>query len=356
MDKHRQAKRGIGKRERLARLSHRLGILPLLTRARSLLRPDLRILAYHRVLDIDDFDAFEFDADLVSATATQFRQQMQLLKRRFRPLAMSELIALLDAGESPPGDSVIVTFDDGYDDNARVALPILRDTGVPATFFISTDHIDSGQPFAYDWLVHMICTTPSARLVIPRLGIDCALEAGRQARRTLAASVLNLLKDRNADEQRDVLAGLEVDLCMPRVAGHPACAPMTWDQVRELHAAGMDIGSHGATHQMLAKMTDAELDGELDASRSAIARETGAPPVSISYPVGGRRAYDARVIERVRAHGFRIGCSYISGTNPARSLDLQELRRLPIEREMGLPGFAALLAMPELFNYPTPAR
>ena len=45
---------------------------------------------------------------------------------------------------------MVVTFDDGYRDNLRVAAPLLLKHGVPATFFIATGHVDSGRPFPWD--------------------------------------------------------------------------------------------------------------------------------------------------------------------------------------------------------------
>src|SRR3546814_3608060 len=80
---------------------------------------------------------------------------MQHLRDRFHPVSCREIVAALDGGPTLPRDAALVTFDDGYDDNHAIAFPILRDLGVPATFFVATGHIDSGLPYAYDWLVHM---------------------------------------------------------------------------------------------------------------------------------------------------------------------------------------------------------
>src|SRR3546814_14523092 len=76
---------------------------------------------------------------------------MQHLRDRFHPVSCREIVAALDGGLALPRDAVLVTFDDGYDDNHAIAFPILRDLGVPAPFFVATGHIDSGLPYAYDW-------------------------------------------------------------------------------------------------------------------------------------------------------------------------------------------------------------
>ncbi|HEY8683379.1 MAG TPA: polysaccharide deacetylase family protein, partial [Rhodanobacter sp.] len=241
-----------GIRGRLGELCYRSGLLRVLQRTRTWARPDLRILAYHRVLTVPDANAFDFDLDLVSTSAAGFREQMLLLKRRFRPIGLAEVVATLDAGRRLPANSVAVTFDDGYDDNYRIAYPVLRELGIPATFFVSTAHIDTGRPFAYDWLVHMILASTLQRLVLPELGMDLPMPARRNERRNLASHVLRMMKDTEVANQSAMIARLEQEWRMPHEAGHPDCRPMNWDQLREMHAAGFEIGSHGVRHRMLA--------------------------------------------------------------------------------------------------------
>ena len=91
-------------------------------------------------------DGFAFDPGLVSASPEAFRRQMIHLREHFHPVTCREVVAALDGGPPLPRDAVLVTFDDGYDDNHAFAFPILRETGVPATFFVATGHIDSGLP------------------------------------------------------------------------------------------------------------------------------------------------------------------------------------------------------------------
>jgi peptidoglycan/xylan/chitin deacetylase (PgdA/CDA1 family) len=346
-----RAPRTISHRQRLARVLDAARLLPLIEGARTLIGPRLRILAYHRVLTVRDENAFAFDLDLVSASVEQFREQMAFVKRRFHPLTFREWLAIADAGDPPPRNAIIVTFDDGYDDNHRVAFPVLRELGVPAVFFVSTGHIDSALPYAYDWLVHMICSTHSSRLQIGALDLDVAVPGAIPERRALARHVLERMKTMDAIGQSETIRALAEHLGMPRVSAHADCRPMTWDELREMHAAGMEIGSHGVSHHMLSKLPRAEMRRELRDSQAALTREIGVPAVSVSYPVGGRDAFDGEVIEAARDASFRIGCSYIAGDNPWRPRDLFDLHRLHVESDLDSSWFRALLAWPALFSH-----
>lgn len=339
-----------GLRAHLGRWCYRLGLLPALQGARQRICHDLRVLAYHRVLDVPDASRFDFDLDLVSASVDGFRAQMQWLKRHWRVMRLADVVAALDAGEAMPPDAVVVTFDDGYDDNYHHAFPVLRELELPATFFVSTAHVDSGMPYAYDWLVHMLLITPA--LDVPELGLAIAPQSTRAARRALGQQALERIKRLDGNAQAALIARLERDGAMPRQPGVPGCRPMHWNQVREMHAAGYEIGSHGVHHRMLAKLPKAELAAELHDSRATLERELGVPADTIAYPVGGDDAFDAQVIGATQAAGYRLACSYINGTNRHGHVERYALRRLAVEREMDIGWFAAMLTLPGLLSYP----
>lgn len=343
----------MGVRGRLGELCHRSGALRLLQQLRRWGRKDLRILAYHRVLTLSDGQQFNFDLDLVSASAEGFREQMLLLKKHFSPISLTAAGLAIQAGQPLPSDAVVVTFDDGYDDNYRVAYPILRELGVPATFFVSTGYIDNGRPYDYDWLVHMILLAPMDRLVIPELSLELSQGDSREARRQLAGMALSRIKLLGSLAQTALMERLERDWRMPRDAGNPDCRPMSWEQLREMHAAGFEIGSHGVHHRMLAKLPQEELEFELSESKASLERQLGAAATTISYPVGGESAFDDRVVSAAISAGYQVGCSYICGTNLLASPQRHALYRLPVERMMGLGWFDAMLTLPEWVSYPT---
>jgi peptidoglycan/xylan/chitin deacetylase (PgdA/CDA1 family) len=77
---------------------------------------------------------------------------------------------------------------------------------------------------------------------------------------------------------------------------------MTWDEVRELDRAGMEIGCHTRTHPYLTRIKDdATLRREILGAKQRIEREIGKPVTSFAYPFG---QYNERVVAMVKEAGF----------------------------------------------------
>ncbi len=77
---------------------------------------------------------------------------------------------------------------------------------------------------------------------------------------------------------------------------------MTWNQLREVAAAGHEVQAHGWVHRFMTHCSDAELDEELRRPKEAIEDHLGQPVDALSFP-GGR--YDTRVLEACRRAGYR---------------------------------------------------
>jgi len=171
----------------------------------------------------------------------ELSQLLTWLGGRFRFLRPEEFFA----GEGP---GVLLTFDDGFASHAEVALPLLREHGAPAVFFVTTRHVEDPR----DWL-------PATR-------------------RTAAAE-----------------PGTEI--------AHDLYDGMSRAQLREAAADPLvTVGSHTLHHPFLTRLDDAELVRELSSSKGYLEEATGATVDLFAYPTGD---YDRRVAEAVRAAGYR---------------------------------------------------
>jgi peptidoglycan/xylan/chitin deacetylase (PgdA/CDA1 family) len=72
-----------------------------------------------------------------------FEKQMQyLVNQGYCFIPLSEMDSFFNDGKTVPEKSVIITFDDGFEDNYYYAFPILKKFTIPATIFIVSDLLD----------------------------------------------------------------------------------------------------------------------------------------------------------------------------------------------------------------------
>jgi peptidoglycan/xylan/chitin deacetylase (PgdA/CDA1 family) len=95
----------------------------------------------------------------------------------------------------------------------------------------------------------------------------------------------------------------------PDVPGEPGRL-VTEAEARELHASGMELGSHALSHVDLRRLDDSKLADELSGSKLALERITGRPCRTFAYPFG---LYDARVVAAVAAAGYELAFTWQPG-------------------------------------------
>jgi peptidoglycan/xylan/chitin deacetylase (PgdA/CDA1 family) len=88
------------------------------------------VLMYHSIGANDRF---------FTVKPADFEEQMSYLHRqRFNVVSLATLEQYLKQGDIPV-KTIVLTFDDGYEDNFSIAWPILRKYNFPATIFLATD-------------------------------------------------------------------------------------------------------------------------------------------------------------------------------------------------------------------------
>lgn len=316
--------------------------------------PTLSIITYHH---IDDHEpGYLFDPDTADATRAQFRRHMEMLARHGTPIGVEELLRAVEGGPLPK-NPVMVTFDDGYRSCHDVALPILRQVGIPATFFIATSFITERRMYWWERISLLLSRARHQRGAIryPRpLEIDVR-DPGLRAR------LARIVKDEKGLDIERFLEGLAaavgVEWTPELEARHADDMIMTWDQVRALARAGMDVESHTRRHRVLQTVPEAELEGELKGSRLELEAQLGRPVRVLAYPVGRRIAADSHLRRAVAAAGYRVGMSNKTGVNrlwPAllRGVlpppDPFDIRRLALDRSMSDAMFLTQVAVPSL--------
>jgi peptidoglycan/xylan/chitin deacetylase (PgdA/CDA1 family) len=260
----------------------RLGINRLFLNSRWRTRR-LLILCYHGIALEDEH---EWNSHLYMHRAL-FRRRMQTLAGTgCNVLPLGDALARLRAGTLPPR-SVAITFDDGSYDFYRVAWPILREFGYPATLYFTTYYSDFNRPVFDVMCSYLLWKGRGQRLEWPTVltGAEQLDDAGRDSarRQIMAHAVRHGLSGRQKDELLAALADrLRIDyeaLCRKRLLHL-----ITRDEARELARDGVDIQLH--THRHRESRNRERMLRELDDNKQRILDVTPVEPRHFCYTGG----------------------------------------------------------------------
>lgn len=95
----------------------------------------LPILLYHNITDVDH--GFDYD---VHISEEKFNEQLNFLKdNKFNTITFNDYYEYRTTGKVLPENPIIITFDDGYYSNYKIAYPLLKRMEMKATIFMVTE-------------------------------------------------------------------------------------------------------------------------------------------------------------------------------------------------------------------------
>jgi peptidoglycan/xylan/chitin deacetylase (PgdA/CDA1 family) len=271
---------------------------------------------YHRVLPAPE-RMRPWDVD-----ARAFDWQIATLTHWFNVLPLREAACRLREGSLPPR-AVSITFDDGYADNLDNAVPILKKHGAHATFFIATGYLDGGRMWN-DTVIEAIARARAERLDLRALGLEEFAIATDDARLEAIKAILGKLKYLHPSERvrhADAIAATVGEAL-------PGDLMLTTPKLREMHAAGMEIGAHTVSHPILACVDDASARREIFESRDRLREILGIEIPTFAYPNGRPQTdYQRAHVEIAREAGFELAVSTAWGAARA-AMDRHQLARI----------------------------
>jgi len=280
------------------------------------------VLMLHRVLDNDTFRKTCSLPGMLVRKPT-FERLAAYLTKRFTVVALTKEARAEAIGKL----RMALTFDDGWADNRHVALPIAAKYGLPLTVFICPAVAGSIFPF---WPEKLVAVLRASEDRPPLSEVEEAIAA---------------LKNRKPAQRDQWLAALERSV--GRVETVLEDRVLSSEEIREMSAAGVQLGSHTQTHALLTMMEPQLAQAEITASKQAIEHMLGARCEAFSYPNGDWSPEIRRMVEEA---GYRIACTTDHGAWTAASDPLAIPRANICEENLTGPwgGFS-----PALFGYTT---
>ena len=256
----------------------------------------LNILSFHRIVQEAD------PLRPAEPTADELDRLMGDVRGAFNTIPLSEAVERLRLGSLPPR-ALSITFDDGYGDNARLAAPILKSHGLPATVFVATGFIDNVRMMWNDIIVETIRTLRDEELDLGCLGLGCHRIGTFEEKRAAIAFLLPRIKHLPADQRAGVIARFQLQV--PPHEPLPSDLMMTSQEIRGLAPYGFEVGAHTVSHPILKVLDPVDAYNEIRDSKLALEGLLDEKVQLFAYPNGRpTEDYDRAIRDMLPEIGF----------------------------------------------------
>ena len=299
------------------------------------------VLTYHGVIDRipKTLSTFEFRNFV---TTGQFENQIKFLLKNYRPLKVADFYNSFEN----LNNGFLITFDDGFQNNYRYAVPILKKYGLQGCFFITTELIGTRKFLWTEKITRAILNTQKKKLVL-ELDETTTYDLDAVVKKEYASqSIRKYLKSLHPSSVRKIIENMclqlsDVDIFM-KPEEEARYLFMTWDDIRGIVEAGQVVGSHTHTHPVLSTISEKESYRELEISKGVIEENTEKPCLAMSYPNGEREDFSNVQLRQLEALGYRCAFTQIS-TFDSPNMHPFTIPRINISSGMSSPIFEATI-------------
>lgn len=244
---------------------------------------------------IDDGGGTAFNQRHISTNA--FEQHLKYFRNHFRVVPLADFFLPSRTDGLP---RLALTFDDGLENNATHAVPLLHRFGIPATFFVTALHT----------LGHASLWPDAVNVLTARLSGQITLRGDRWERRPwnryhhpVHGDLLAHLARRTWDEIQAVMSELEALTGQSATALSPLhCRIMSPAQLKAIHADPLfEVGGHSVRHLPFVHLGFWEQQVELQACQDSLTQILGEPVRSFAFPMG---SYQRRTLDAATDAGF----------------------------------------------------
>ena len=193
--------------------------------------------------------------NIKSSEEKWFVQMLDFFEENFQFINPSELSNIEDINKR----AILLTFDDGFESNRKIAEKFLNPRNIKAIFFITTNFINSGKTDSKSFIQNSF---------FPKKVIDKII-----------------YKEIN---------------------------PMTWEDVIWLSKNGHEIGAHTKNHQLLSNLNKCQIYDEVYNSAKIIEEKIEKNVINFAYPFGNLNSINKDTYNLVKRR-FKYAFSNIRG-------------------------------------------
>lgn len=259
------------------------------------------------------------------AISTQlFERQLRHFAKYYHLVSLEEIVTRVRTGKSIR-KCVAITFDDGFLDNYTEAYPLLKKYNSPATIFLTTGSIETGEVPWFIKFRYMFMKTKKTFFQIILTEPKSFIIRTPQQKFRASQEIMNHL--RGVSDHKRVFwfnwlkSALEVN-DFSELSG----TMLNWKQIKEMSQNGLSFGAHTVSHPILTQVSLEQARKEILKSQKAIETALDKEVTTFAYPFGKRKQYSEEIKSILKKAVFQCAVTTEPGVND-KSADFFELKR-----------------------------
>ncbi|KZZ15485.1 hypothetical protein A3750_11495, partial [Oleiphilus sp. HI0079] len=253
----------------------------------------LIILMYHRVLPKHD-PRLATEEPGMYVTPETLDMHLSELSKKAQLVHIEEWLELAKTDALEKKLYCAITFDDGWADNYEFAFPLLKKHQAPACIFLATDYIGTDTTFWPERLAAALIdrTKNSATKLkldafFSELGEEIDATNLNKQNRDYISHLIQIAKQKPDDEIKSFLDALPKRKASNKNKAKYQTDMLSWEQVKEMQEAGVQIGGHTRSHLRLNNQVRPDrLKNEIIGCADDIKQNIGTAPTSFCYSNG----------------------------------------------------------------------
>lgn len=310
----------MSKKEVLANILNKTKVFDVLS---ALNRNNFFVFNYHRLYSSPL--QTQFEEGVYEHTADTFEAHLKWIKKNFDVLSEKDVLQMSKVCKVSKR-CALITFDDGYIDNYRLAFPLLKSYNLPAIFFIPTQAIDERALGWWDILSYLIKKTLKPEISIDSRKFQLLHYSQREYTIEYFVNKFKTTPFTNYEKLIDALSVCcEVDIPSYTEQSEQL---MTWGHLNEVVSSQLvAVGSHSHTHRVMNTLDENDQLNELQKSKLILENKLNCKINSLAYPVGEYAHFSAVTKKMAQKAGYKICFSNNTGVNK-KGFDSYDIKRV----------------------------
>jgi peptidoglycan/xylan/chitin deacetylase (PgdA/CDA1 family) len=293
------------------------------------IKKKLTILLYHGVTEIPNNGIINLQNKHIKSDI--FFSQMEFIKKNCSVISIDEWIYLTSKNKPIPDYPTIITFDDGFKNNIKVAAPILDHLNLPSIFYISTGVIDTDSLFWVDKIEQCIqySKVKNIELCLDKKTIFNITSVEEKS--SALIKIKKWCKSSKANIKDRIISELIIQTKVtPNKNLHDNYMTMSWNDLQELNNNKLfTIGGHTVSHNILSSISTFDREFQIKNCIEKLSTKLNTEIKHFSYPEGQSDHFNDDVISTLKENGILCCPTAIHGYNDYKD-DLFHLKRVMV--------------------------